>query len=68
VLGVTRKDPDAELQSPDFVDLHPSMREWVAGVAGTIDHCASLSPTVGEGWRRLALDLKRAAGSEAVPD
>lgn len=65
MIRVAAADPDAELQSPDFVDHHPPIREWMASAARAIAVCRAEVPAAGPGWAALQSRLERAAGARA---
>ncbi len=62
MIRIAARDPEAELQSPDFVD-HPPIREWMAGAARAIAVCRAEVPQAGPGWAALQERLERAAAA-----
>jgi hypothetical protein len=67
LLRVARKNPDALLQSQDFNDLHPPIREYVGDWAGLIGNCIAHAPSVGPGWRALEARLEHTVATMARP-
>lgn len=63
MLRVARENPDAMLESQDFVGLEWRMGDYVARRAGDLDYCLGRVASPGAGWRELRSDLREAAAS-----